>query len=105
MMKVWLCGSAIAGLCSNPNCQTAFHLICKPPKVNNICDVCGWPLIQRVDDAEATIRYRMSVYHQTTPDLLEHYRRQGKLFQVNADQDIDAVNTDILIELKAIGLK
>ncbi len=92
-------------LCSNPNCQTSYHLISKPPRVNNTCDVCGWPLIQRVDDAEATIRYRLSVYHQNSSELLAHYRAQQKLHRVNADQPIEAVFASINGELKNLGLE
>jgi len=86
-------------MCSNPNCQTPFHLISKPPKVDNICDMCGSPLVQRTDDAAATVRHRLGVYHDTSQDLLGHYRRQGKLRQVNADQDIEAVFTAIKTSL------
>jgi adenylate kinase len=91
-------------LCSNPNCQTPFHLISRPPKVDNTCDVCGAPLIQRADDTEATVRHRLGVYHQTSEDLLDHYRRQGELHRVNGDQDMQAVLDDILAMLKALDL-
>jgi adenylate kinase len=92
-------------LCSNPNCQTPFHLISRPPKVDNVCDVCGSPLIQRVDDNEATVRHRLAVYHQTSEDLLQHYRQQGELCQINGDQDMQAVLDDILATFKAKNLQ
>jgi adenylate kinase len=89
-------------VCSNQNCQTPFHLISKPPKVDNICDVCGSPLIQRPDDAEETVRFRLKVYHQTSADLLAHYREQGKLYRVRADQDMDTVFAAMLEQLQSI---
>jgi adenylate kinase len=92
-------------VCSNPNCQTPFHLISKPPKVANICDVCGSPLIQRVDDAEATVRYRLGIYRQSSLELLTHYREAGKLHQVNADQHIEAVFAAMIETLRTIGLE
>jgi adenylate kinase len=92
-------------LCSNPNCQVPYHLISKPPRVDNICDVCGSPLYQRSDDTEETVRYRLKVYHESSDDLLGHYRQQGKLHQVNADQNIEAVFNAMNGKLKAIGLR
>lgn len=88
-------------VCSNPNCQTSYHLISNPPRLENICDVCNSPLIQRVDDNEATIRHRLKVYHQTSSELLDHYRRQGKLHRVNANNDIELVYRAIDETLKA----
>jgi adenylate kinase len=92
-------------VCSNPNCQTPFHLISKPPKVDNICDVCGSPLVQRIDDAAPTVRHRLEVYRKTSQELLGHYRQQAKLHQVNADQDIEAVFTAIIKKLADMHLQ
>lgn len=91
--------------CSNPNCQTPFHLISKPPKVDNICDVCGSKLMQRVDDNESTVRHRLTVYHDTSDNLLDHYRHQDKLHQVNADQNIETVFMAMHSKLKAMGIR
>src|SRR5262249_16377237 len=50
-------------ICTNPTCQTGFHIFAKPPRVPGVCDVCGSPLTQREDDHEATVRERLAVYH------------------------------------------
>ncbi len=92
-------------VCSNANCQTPYHLISKPPKLDNICDVCGSHLVQRIDDAPATIRHRLAVYRQTSQELLDHYRPQNKLYQVSADQEIEAVFAAITMELEALHLR
>ncbi len=41
----------------------------------------------RSDDNEATIRRRMAVYHEQTKPLLDYYRQQGKV------RDVDGVGT------------
>jgi adenylate kinase len=63
----------------------------KPPRVADRCDECGAALAQREDDKEATVRKRLSVYHKNTADLLEHYRRQNLVREVDGSGAIEAV--------------
>ena len=50
-----------------------YHVTFNPPKVAGKDDVTGEDLIQREDDAEATVRKRLDVYHQQTRPLVEYY--------------------------------
>ena len=50
-----------------------YHVKFNPPKVPGKDDVTGEDLIQRVDDAEATVRKRLAVYHSQTRPLVEYY--------------------------------
>src|SRR5512146_1980647 len=43
-----------------------YHSEFHPPKVDNVDDATGEPLIQRDDDKEETVRKRLSVYHEQT---------------------------------------
>lgn len=52
-----------------------YHLKYNPPKVDGKDDVTGEALIQREDDAEATVRKRLEVYHAQTKPLVEYYTR------------------------------
>ncbi len=52
-----------------------YHVKYNPPKVEGKDDVTGEPLIQRDDDAEATVRKRLEVYHAQTKPLVEYYTR------------------------------
>ncbi len=52
----------------------AYHIDYTPPQVDDIDDVTGEPLIQRVDDKEATVTKRLEVYHQQTEPLIEFYQ-------------------------------
>src|SRR5262249_45482211 len=78
-----------------PVCKTTYHLVTNPPRVDALCDKDQTPLIQRDDDREEPIRHRQLVYHQTSADLLNYYRKQGKLFQVQAGAEIEKVLSDI----------
>lgn len=38
--------------CINKNCREIYNLDFRPPKKEGICDKCGGPLVQRIDDNE-----------------------------------------------------
>jgi adenylate kinase len=42
---------------------------------------------KRADDDEQTIRHRLQVYRQTARELIDHYRNQGIVRDVQADAD------------------
>ncbi len=50
-----------------------YHVKFNPPKVAGKDDVTGEDLIQRDDDAEATVRKRLDVYHAQTKPLVDYY--------------------------------
>ena len=61
-------------LCRNDSAHV-FHVTYKPPKAEDVCDVCGGELYQRADDTEETVRKRLEVYH--TRDRADHRLLQG----------------------------
>lgn len=77
------------------SCQTPFHVMFNPPKVENVCDVCSGELYQRDDDAEATVRNRLEVYRNQTEPLIEYYDRQGVVARIDGAQAPEAVYEDI----------
>jgi adenylate kinase len=60
-----------------PACGAVFHETRKPPKSAGVCDVCGGELVQRPDDAPATVRERLRVYREATAPLEAYYRAKG----------------------------
>ncbi len=50
-----------------------YHLVFNPPREAGLDDVTGEPLVQRDDDAEDTVRNRLSVYHAQTAPLIDFY--------------------------------
>ena len=59
----------------------SYHVKFNPPKVEGKDDVTGEDLIQRIDDAEDTVKNRLSVYQNQTRPLVEYYSQ----WAVNGD--------------------
>jgi adenylate kinase len=76
-------------------CGHNYHLIYSPPKQPGRCDIDGSPLMQREDDRPDTISQRMQVYRRQTAPLLEYYRREGLLRQINGSVDPKEVARNI----------
>lgn len=51
-----------------------YHIEFNKPKVENADDETGEPLIQREDDKEETVRYRLDVYKEQTAPLISYYQ-------------------------------
>ena len=64
------------------------------------CAKCGGELYQREDDKEETVKSRLEVYHKETAPLIDYYRKEGLLKDVDGSQGIEAVYQDILKVLK-----
>lgn len=77
------------------NCGATFHVEFNKPKQEGICDCCGSELIQRKDDTVETASNRLDVYDKQTAPLLDYYSKQGLLVNVNGDQSLEKVFTDI----------
>ncbi|NLC38714.1 MAG: adenylate kinase [Clostridia bacterium] len=72
-------------------CGASFHLVFHPPSREGICDACGGQLYQRSDDSEETVTNRLQVYHQNTAPLIDYYRQQDLLQQVDGSRSIPEV--------------
>ena len=72
-----------------------YHTKFNPPKVAGKDDVTGEDLYQRPDDNEHVLKTRLDSYNKDTSPILGYYKSQGKLFTVDAMQDISHVWTDI----------
>ena len=69
-------------------CANSYHIECKKPKVEGICDACGGELIQRKDDAPQTVLDRLVEYHKMTEPLKGFYENLGKLKVVEGQEDV-----------------
>ena len=76
---------------SCPNCGESYHVRYRAPKTENICDVCGHALVQRADDKPETVAARLRVYHEQTKPLIDYYRGQGVLREVDGTQEMGEV--------------
>jgi adenylate kinase len=80
----------------NPRNGRSYNSITMPPKVAGIDDEDGGPLIQRSDDQPETVAKRLDVYTAQTKPLADYYRKQGKLVEVDATQEVDVITLAIL---------
>jgi adenylate kinase len=65
----------MSGRRSHPGSGRVYHIKFNPPKVDNLDDVTGEPLIQRDDDQAETVKKRLAVYHNQTEVLLGYYNK------------------------------
>ena len=63
----------MSGRRSHPASGRVYHTRFNPPRVADIDDVTGEPLVQRDDDKEETVMKRLSVDHTQTEVLLGYY--------------------------------
>ncbi|KAJ0392424.1 hypothetical protein P43SY_007592 [Pythium insidiosum] len=85
----------IAGRRVHPASGRSYHVKFNPPKVEGKDDVTGEPLIQRKDDSVATLSTRLQAFHKQTQPVIDFYRKQGKLVEVNANTEMKNVTTQI----------
>jgi len=76
-----------------------YNIYERPPKVEGRCDVDGGELIQRPDDRPEAIRERLLAYHKLTQPLVDYYRAQGVLDEIDADASVANVTTAVFAAL------
>ncbi|MBS2993779.1 adenylate kinase ['Santalum album' aster yellows phytoplasma] len=87
-----------------PECGKVYHIENIPPKIPGICDKDQKTLIQREDDKPETFLKRLKVFNQETLPLVQYYREQNQLFEVDGMQNIDQV-TKMILEVLEIDRK
>ncbi len=83
----------LSGRRVDPKTGKVYHIIFNPPPE-------GVEVIQREDDREEVIRKRLEVYHSQTSPLVDYYKKQNKLFAVDASKSPDDVYKEILSVIK-----
>lgn len=68
----------MSGRRSHPASGRTYHVKFNPPKVANVDDVTGEPLVQRDDDKEHTVKNRLAVYSAQTRPLVDYYANWAK---------------------------
>jgi len=65
-------------------CSQNYHVSFMKPKVEGKCDKCGGELFIREDDKIESITKRLEVYRSQTAPLIDHYKKIGKLTDIDA---------------------
>ena len=76
-------------------CGATYHVEFNPPKVTDVCDVCGEELVLRDDDKPETVKNRLNVYHEQTKPLIDYYEKQGIVHTIDGTQTMEEVFSDI----------
>jgi adenylate kinase len=79
--------------------QHVYHVKNRPPKVAGICDLDGSKLYQRPDDGGEAMRRRLVIYFNQTVQVLDSYKEQHNLREVDGNQGIDQVQAALLKEI------
>lgn len=86
----------LSGRLTCPECARTYHPQNKPPKNDTVCDFDGTELYQREDDTPETARKRIQVYLDDTLPVLDHYRNDGIVREIDGDRPIEDVQDSIL---------
>ena len=84
------------------DCGAIFHIRTLPPRVAGRCDRCNGELFTRDDDKESAVRQRLKVYARMTSDLVDYFRGEGRLLQIEAEGSIDQVSARLEEDLNAL---
>ena len=72
-------------------CGANYHVDFHPPEEPGVCDECGGELIQREDDTEETARERLEVFYENTEPVVDHFREEGVLVEIDGEATPDEV--------------
>jgi adenylate kinase len=92
----------MTGRRSCPQCGAVYHIETLKPKVEGICDNDGTELIQRPDDSPEVVANRLKTYHHQTEPVVDYYKNNGNVYDIDANSDADEVSTLILDKLNAL---
>ncbi len=94
----------IAGRFSCSGCGAAYHDRFNPPKVADVCDICGGTkFLRRPDDSAETVGARLAAYDDETAPLLPYYRALGVLRSVDGMAGIDEVTRGVRGAINGAG--
>lgn len=64
-----------------------------------VCPKCGGEMYQRDDDNEETVRNRLAVYDKSTSPLIDYYRGNGILIEIDGNKSPDEVFDEIKVAI------
>jgi len=93
----------IAGRRICKSCGADYHEALSPPVNCNVCDKCGSKLFQREDDYPDTIKVRLKVYKEQTEKLIDYYKKEGILVEVNSNGKKSEIQQVIIDKIKSMS--
>ena len=72
-------------------CGFNFHIVFNKPATEGVCDHCGGEVYTRDDDRPEAVQKRLEVYRAQTAPLIDYYRQQGVLLDIDARPAVDEI--------------
>ena len=94
--------------CSNPTCQEIYNVKSMPPAADGTCKKCGSKVVQRDDETETAILFRLETYNQKTAPLIGFYEKEGLLknfTSLSSADTVEAVKKALKKGLKGTGYR
>jgi adenylate kinase len=92
----------ITGRRSCPKCGAVYHIENMKPKNEGLCDNDSTELIQRPDDTAEVVTNRLETYHRQTKPLVDYYKNNGTVFDIDAGRSADEVKVALFEKLDAL---
>ncbi|MHC4159392.1 MAG: adenylate kinase [Planctomycetota bacterium] len=92
----------LTGRRSCPQCGAVYHIKNLKPKVEGICDNDDAGLIQRPDDCLEVVANRIRNYHQQTAPVVDYYKKNNTVYDIDANEDADQVTALVVENLDAL---
>lgn len=87
----------ITGRFACAKCGKGYHDKFMKPLKEGFCDVCGGnEFSRRKDDNKETVKERLAQYKQMTAPIIPYYQKQGKLVNINGDDEPNTVYQKIV---------
>ncbi len=93
----------ISGRRTCRKCSAVYHIKYNPPKKEGACDKCGGELYQRSDEKPGIITERLRVYEEQNKPLIDYYRNEGLLSEIDASFHITEIDRIVKQCEKVIG--
>ena len=94
--------SRMSGRRMHPGSGRNYHIEFNPPKIADIDDETGEPLVRREDDNPETVKDRLEVYSNQTLPLIEFYSERSesiKYIRVSGSESPELVSKNILDQI------
>jgi len=83
-----------------PRCKIIYGTN-RTPKIPDICDECGKPLVRRSDDQDQdAIKKRIALYYKEIEVLVKYYEWKGVLKRIDSARSVDEVFKELKNSLK-----
>ncbi len=92
----------ITGRRSCPECGAVYHIENLKPEAEGICDNDCTKLVQRPDDTTEVVANRLKTYHEQTRPVTDYYKKNGSVYEIDADKGADEVTSLIFEKLDTL---